>query len=254
MSLTLTVHRGTQQIGGSCIEITHPQGDRIILDAGRPLDAPDGATGLLPPSLDRSRPATVLISHPHQDSWGLVEELPVAWPVWTGSGLAKLIAVTGDVTRRPLTRTFETWDSRSGPFSVGPCNITPILTDHSAFDAYMVLVEGSGEANAPELSGRQTYRADARNRPIHCRCHYDRWQEWQALGGAGRALAGYPDRIASTEYEVWPRGRIIYETPARRFVLYADRRLQQPTMIDALKTAFVMNRGSKRHPHAFWGR
>jgi ribonuclease J len=145
MSLQLTVHRGTQQIGGSCIEITHPQGERIILDAGRPLDAPDGATGLLPTSLDRSRPATVLISHPHQDHWGLVEELPATWPIWTGSGSAKLIAVTGDVTRRSLSRTFETWDSRSGSFAVGPFTITPILTDHSAFDAYMLLVEGAGK-------------------------------------------------------------------------------------------------------------
>ena len=63
MSLALTVHRGTQQIGGSCIEISHPAGDRLILDAARPLDAPEGATGLLPASLDQSRPATVLISH-----------------------------------------------------------------------------------------------------------------------------------------------------------------------------------------------
>jgi ribonuclease J len=67
MSLRLTIHRGTRQIGGVCIEIEHPDGDRIVLDAGRPLDAPEGATGLLPESLDRSRPATVLISHPHQD-------------------------------------------------------------------------------------------------------------------------------------------------------------------------------------------
>ena len=50
MSLQITVHRGTQQIGGSCIEIAHLQGDRIVLDAGRPLDAPDGAAGLLPAS------------------------------------------------------------------------------------------------------------------------------------------------------------------------------------------------------------
>ena len=71
--------------------------------------------------------------------------------------------------------------------------------------------------------------------------HYERWQAWQALGGAGRAAAGYPDRIASTEYDQWPRGRIIYETPTRRFVLYADRRLQQPDIIDALKTVFGLN-------------
>ena len=130
---------------GCCIEIAHPNGDRLVLDAGRPLDAPEGATGLLPASLDRNRPATVLISHPHQDHWGLVEELPPDWPIWTGSSSAKLIAVTGDVTRRPLTRTFKTWHSRSGPFAIGPFTVTPILTDHSAFDAYMLLVEGAGK-------------------------------------------------------------------------------------------------------------
>ncbi len=145
MSLALTVHRGTRQIGGSCIEIEHPQGDRIILDAGRPLDAPDGATGLLPASLDRSRPATVLISHPHQDHWGLINELPASWPIWTGSKSAQLIAVVGDITRHPISRTFETWTGRSGPFAVGPFTVTPILTDHSAFDAYMLLIEGAGK-------------------------------------------------------------------------------------------------------------
>ena len=141
----LTVHRGTQQIGGTCIEIVHPDGDRLVLDAGRPLDAPEGATGLLPASLDRTRPATVLISHPHQDHWGLVEELPPTWPIWTGSKSAKLIAITSDITRRPLARTFKTWTSRSGPFAIGPFTVTPYFTDHSAFDAYMLLVEGAGK-------------------------------------------------------------------------------------------------------------
>jgi ribonuclease J len=145
LSLTLIVHRGTQQIGGSCIEIIHPQGDRIILDAGRPLDAPEGATGLLPASLDRSRPATVLISHPHQDHWGLIEELPPAWPIWTGSNSAKLIAITGEITRRPLPRAFETWHRRSARFAIGPFIVTPMLIDHSAFDAYMLLIEGAGK-------------------------------------------------------------------------------------------------------------
>ena len=145
MTLTLTIHRGTRQIGGSCIEIAHPQGDRIILEAGRPLDAPEGASGLLPASLDRSRPATVLISHPHQDHWGLIEELPPTWPIWTGSASAKLIAITGEITRRPLAHAFETWHSRSGPFAIGPFTVTPLLIDHSAFDAYMLFIEGDGK-------------------------------------------------------------------------------------------------------------
>jgi len=75
----------------------------------------------------------------------------------------------------------------------------------------------------------------------HAAGHYERWQEWQALGMARLAAVGYPDRIAWTEYDEWPRGRIVYEMPARRFVLYADRRLQKPNVIDALKTAFGLN-------------
>lgn len=71
--------------------------------------------------------------------------MPPSWPIWTGSNSAKLIAITGDVTRRPLTRTFETWNSRSGPFTIGPFTVTPMLIDHSAFDAYMLLVEADGK-------------------------------------------------------------------------------------------------------------
>jgi len=145
LSLTVTVHRGTQQIGGSCIEIAHPSGERLILDAGRPLDAPDGATGLLPASLDRSRPAAVLISHPHQDHWGLVDELPAQWPVHIGASAAKLIAVTAGVTRRPVARAFNTWPRRSRSFAIGSFRVTPFLTDHSAFDAYMLLIEAAGQ-------------------------------------------------------------------------------------------------------------
>jgi hypothetical protein len=75
----------------------------------------------------------------------------------------------------------------------------------------------------------------------HAAGHYERWQEWQALGIGQLAAMGYPAHIASTEYDEWPRGRIVYETKTRRFALYADRRLQKPDTIDALKTASSLN-------------
>lgn len=75
----------------------------------------------------------------------------------------------------------------------------------------------------------------------HAAGHYEHWQEWQALGAARRAAAGYPNPIASTEYDEWPRGRIVYEAPSRRFVIYADRRLQQPAIIDAVTAAFGLS-------------
>jgi hypothetical protein len=72
----------------------------------------------------------------------------------------------------------------------------------------------------------------------HAAGHYERWENWRALGAERLSAIGFPDRIASTEYDEWPRGRIVYERPAKRFVLYADRRLQKPDAIDALKRAF----------------
>ena len=72
----------------------------------------------------------------------------------------------------------------------------------------------------------------------HAGGHYDRWENWRALGAERLRSIGFPDCIESTEYEEWPRGRIVYETLAKRFVLYADRRLQKPSIIDALKRAF----------------
>ena len=75
----------------------------------------------------------------------------------------------------------------------------------------------------------------------HAAGHYERWQEWQALGVARLTVLGYPGRIVWTEYDQWPRGRIVYQTATQRFVLYADRRLQRPALIDALKIVFGLN-------------
>jgi hypothetical protein len=72
----------------------------------------------------------------------------------------------------------------------------------------------------------------------HATGHYDLWQQWQALGSKVLVATGLPKSILLTEYDEWPRGRVVYETPANRFVLYADRRLQRPDIIVALKTIF----------------
>jgi hypothetical protein len=71
----------------------------------------------------------------------------------------------------------------------------------------------------------------------HAAGHYERWEEWRALGGARLVSMGYPERIVLTEYDDWPRGCIVYETVARRFVIYADRRLQAPDTINAITVA-----------------
>lgn len=144
MSLSLTIHRSAHEIGGNCIELALDNGERLLLDVGRPLDAPEGATGLLPPTLDQQRPATVLISHPHQDHYGLLEETSPEWPIYTGKASEKLIRLTAATRGRQVSRSFSHWKSGER-FQAGAFEITPFLTDHSAFDAYMLLIEGGGK-------------------------------------------------------------------------------------------------------------
>jgi ribonuclease J len=140
----LTVHRSTNQIGGNCIEIA--TGDhRIVLDVGRPLDTPNDATGLLPKTLDLMAPCDgIFISHPHQDHYGLLEEAPRDWPVFCGEATKRLIQLTSGIFGEPIDRDFRLWKSGS-PFELGPFRITPYLTDHSAFDSHMLLIEVAGK-------------------------------------------------------------------------------------------------------------
>jgi ribonuclease J len=144
-SLKLVVHRATNVIGGNCIELATSNGSRVLLDIGRPLDAAREATGLLPRSLDLSKPLDgVLISHPHQDHYGLLEETPADWPVYCGEATSKLMRLTAEITGKALDRDFRFW--RSGvQTSAGEFTITPYLTDHSAFDAHMLLIEADGK-------------------------------------------------------------------------------------------------------------
>jgi ribonuclease J len=84
------------------------------------------------------------VSHPHQDHYGLLEELPSAWPVYCGEATSKLIRLTQDITRRPLSIAFKHWKPGQST-EVGQFVVTPYLTDHSAFDAYMLLIEVAGK-------------------------------------------------------------------------------------------------------------
>ena len=140
--LSLTIHRAAAQIGGNCVELRSGS-ERLILDAGLPLEAVESGAADLPATLDLSGYATVLISHPHLDHHGLIHQLPPNWPVWCGEPTASLIELSGHIGRRPLQRPLLTWRQRV-PFTIGSFRITPRLTDHSAFDANMLEIEVDG--------------------------------------------------------------------------------------------------------------
>jgi ribonuclease J len=143
--IKLTVHRATHQIGGNCVELADAGGHRILLDVGRPLNAPPDARALLPKSLDVARAMDgILISHPHQDHYGLLEDVPATWPIYSGAATEQLIRLTSAIFGKELPHAFHPWNSRAA-FQIGPFRVTPFLIDHSAFDAYMLLIEVQGK-------------------------------------------------------------------------------------------------------------
>jgi hypothetical protein len=72
----------------------------------------------------------------------------------------------------------------------------------------------------------------------HAGGHYERWEEWRTLGGARLSTLGYPVAIGGSEYDDWPRGRIVYEKPAKQFVVYADKRLHSEQTVASILKAF----------------
>ena len=72
----------------------------------------------------------------------------------------------------------------------------------------------------------------------HPRGHYDVWEAWRRLGPARLARRGLPDVILVHEYEDFPRGRVVYDGERKRFVIYADRKLQTQSSIVEIVRAF----------------
>ena len=148
--MRVCIHRGTKQIGGTCIEV-EAQGKRIALDVGLPLDAGDRKDyeGLLPQVPGFRDPDDsllgVVISHPHMDHYGLAKFIRSDLPVYIGERAnAILKAASNYVPEGSYFKNaihYEAWK----PTQIGPFSITPYLADHSAFDAYSLLIEADGK-------------------------------------------------------------------------------------------------------------
>lgn len=158
---SLTLLRGADTIGGSCIKISHGS-ESIVLDYGMPLMASGGAKineqsvkkpshengVLLDISSDGKPPLACIISHAHPDHYGLIDHLDGEIPIYTSEAAKKLIAV-GNVFFPPSmhVKCIDACHSfKPGkPFKVGPFTITAYLMDHSAFGACSLLVEVAGK-------------------------------------------------------------------------------------------------------------
>lgn len=172
----ITIHRGTHEIGGTCVEIS-TKNSRIILDFGMPLS--DGHGGefneralegesiesLLKKKVlypikglyanDTPGVDAILISHSHKDHYGYLKYAHPDIPVYMSAGARKLIDVLNvfihTESRLKLKPTKEVSDRKS--FIIGDFKITPYLVDHSAFDAMAFLIEDKVSSKGLFYSG-----------------------------------------------------------------------------------------------------
>jgi ribonuclease J len=141
------IHRGATEVGGNCVEI-EAQGSRLVLDLGRPLWADRDEEIPLPavPGLGGGDPSLlgVVITHAHADHYGLVQAVPEEVPLIMGDATARILREAAFFTPIGLDRESTVPLRDRIPIERGPFRLTPYLVDHSAFDAYALLVEADG--------------------------------------------------------------------------------------------------------------
>jgi len=143
----LTIHRGTHEIGGSCVEISTAT-TRIIIDVGLPLD--ERNENIIPnvPGLfsDGTKINAILLSHAHADHCGLLNIAKPEIPVYLSKGTSKMLLAgsifagqAGSQKRKSIEL-----EPRKTCF-IGDIKITPYAVDHSAFDSLALLIEADGK-------------------------------------------------------------------------------------------------------------
>jgi ribonuclease J len=147
--MNLTIHRGSKEIGGSCVEV-ESQGKRLLIDLGLPLDAEGDPRQFLPKvaGLDGKGQSLlgILISHPHQDHFGLLAEVALTIKTGMGAAARRILLAAGPFMPNKYEPPPTGWDFESeNPLQIGPFTVTPFLVDHSAYDSYALLIEADGK-------------------------------------------------------------------------------------------------------------
>ncbi len=161
------IHRGTKETGGSCVEIW-TDNTKILLDFGMPLVEKNGnefdfgkyknlkstelvEKGILPNIkglYDNSDSLIdgVIVSHPHQDHYGLANFINDDIQYYLGEATHKIIELNNLFTPQEIHLKNTNYFGKEATFQIGDISITPYWADHSAFDANSFLVEADGKS------------------------------------------------------------------------------------------------------------
>lgn len=163
--MNFQIHRGTKEIGGSCVEIW-TQSTRIVLDLGMPLVNPDKTQfdsktiknlsvnelikrGTLPNIkglYEKKGDTALVLSHAHQDHFGFLKYVNETCRIYLGRATKKLIEITSIFTNQDLELSNLQHFESGKPLFIGDIEVTPYLMDHSAFDSYAFLIKANGKS------------------------------------------------------------------------------------------------------------
>lgn len=152
--MQIKIYRGTHQIGGCVTEIKTANA-RIIIDVGEELPSVDCKVqqafeidGVTKGTADCN---AVLITHYHGDHVGMFESVLPNIPIYMGKVAKQIYGVVQGVLKNKLNKgnpekinTFKEF-TVGKPLYFGDIKVTPYTIDHSAFDAYMLLIEAEGK-------------------------------------------------------------------------------------------------------------
>lgn len=145
--MRLRIHRGTREIGGSCVEL-ESRGSRILLDLGLPLTAADLKSAPLPSVSGLTEPdpslRAIVLSHGHRDHWGLLPKARSDIPIVVGRATASIMKAAADFVPDGFSLNASAYLESGKRLTLGPFSILPHLVDHSGFDAYALEVEADG--------------------------------------------------------------------------------------------------------------
>lgn len=68
--------------------------------------------------------------------------------------------------------------------------------------------------------------------------HYDYWEAMKQRGPAWLRGRNLSTLLLQTEYEDWPRGRVVYSIKDTRSIAYADPRVRTKVRIELVRAAF----------------
>lgn len=150
----INIRRGAKEIGGSAVEIIAPSGERIVLDIGMPLDAPENRPDLLP-DIRGLRKKTddllgIFISHAHMDHYGLGKWIDPEIPVYIGAAANRIIKAQDEYLKKAGIEISFAFANpveikKSTQYTVGPFTVTPYPVDHAAYESFAFLIEVGGK-------------------------------------------------------------------------------------------------------------